>query len=184
MSSSSSFVAVFVSAPRQVARELARHIVSQRLAACVSLTPTRSVYYWDGEVQEAEEETLMAKTTADRVDELTAEVKRVHPYSCPEIVALRASHPPLPSRCSCVCSSLTADDDDDDEVGQRSSRACRSTSIGSPHPRGPGLRCCRRRQRQRLQEHQRRRRRRRRAFLFLPHPSKTREPRESECRGS
>jgi periplasmic divalent cation tolerance protein len=74
------------------ARTLAEHIVSARLAACVNiLAPCRSVYRWQGKVEDAEEVPLLIKTSADRYPELEAAIRARHPYELPEIVAVPLS---------------------------------------------------------------------------------------------
>ena len=80
---------VMCTAPsREVAAELARAIVADRLAACVQLMPIDSWYVWDGEVQEEPEVLLLIKTRADRFGALEAHVVARHPYDVPELVQL------------------------------------------------------------------------------------------------
>jgi periplasmic divalent cation tolerance protein len=79
------------------ARALADHIVSARLAACVNiLAPCRSVYRWQGKIEDAEEVPLLIKTSAARYPELEAAIRARHPYELPEIVAVPLS-PGLPA---------------------------------------------------------------------------------------
>ena len=81
---------VWVTAPDEgVGRSLARDLVSQRLAACVNLVPgIRSIYRWEGEVQEDTEVLLVIKTRRDRCEALTARVSELHPYDTPEVLVL------------------------------------------------------------------------------------------------
>ena len=75
------------------ARLLADHLVGQRLAACVNiLAPCRSVYRWQGKVEDTEEVPLLIKTSAARYPELEAAIRARHPYELPEIVAVPISH--------------------------------------------------------------------------------------------
>jgi periplasmic divalent cation tolerance protein len=75
------------------ARALADELVAARLAACVNiLAPCRSVYRWQGKVEEAEEIPLLIKTTAERYPALEAAIRARHPYELPEIVAVPISH--------------------------------------------------------------------------------------------
>jgi periplasmic divalent cation tolerance protein len=75
------------------ARTLADYLVGQRLAACVNiLAPCRSVYRWQGKVEDAEEVPMLIKTTATRYTELEAAIRAQHPYELPEIVAVPISH--------------------------------------------------------------------------------------------
>lgn len=71
------------------ARALAEHVVTEHLAACVNiLAPCRSVYRWQGKVEDAEEVPLLMKTSADRYAALEAAIRARHPYELPEIVAV------------------------------------------------------------------------------------------------
>lgn len=71
------------------AETIGRMLVEKRLAACVNILPgMRSLYWWRGEVERAEEAVLIAKTRTDLVEELTAAVKAVHGYEVPCVVAL------------------------------------------------------------------------------------------------
>ena len=71
------------------AQRLARTVVSERLAACANMIPgMRSVYWWQGEMGEAEETIVVFKTRSDRFDALAARVKALHSYDCPCVVAL------------------------------------------------------------------------------------------------
>jgi periplasmic divalent cation tolerance protein len=71
------------------ARSLAEALVAERLAACVNiLASCRSVYRWQGKVEDAEEVPLLIKTTADRYAALEAAIRARHPYELPEIVAV------------------------------------------------------------------------------------------------
>ena len=71
------------------AQRLARTVVSERLAACANMIPgMRSVYWWQGEMGEAEETIVVFKTRSDRFDALAARVEALHSYDCPCVVAL------------------------------------------------------------------------------------------------
>jgi len=71
------------------ARALAQKLVAERLAACVNiLAPCRSVYRWQGALEEATEVPLFIKTTAATYPALEAAIRAEHPYELPEIVAL------------------------------------------------------------------------------------------------
>jgi periplasmic divalent cation tolerance protein len=87
---------VLVTAPAQQAEPLARALVDEALAACVNLTPAvRSIYRWEGRVEQAQEVLLVIKTRAQAFEALRLRVLSLHPYQCPEIIALPvvAGHP-------------------------------------------------------------------------------------------
>lgn len=76
---------------RATASRLARSLVEQRLAACVSLLPgVHSVYRWGDAVTEDDEVLLLIKTSTARFDDVKAHIIRNHPYELPEILAVEA----------------------------------------------------------------------------------------------
>ena len=67
-------------------------LVRERLAACVNLLPgMRSIYRWQGKVEQADEVLLLIKTRAGQLDALAARLKALHPYELPELIAVRAA---------------------------------------------------------------------------------------------
>ena len=71
------------------ARKLGRAILSARLAACVNiLGPMESLYWWKGAVRNDTEVSLIAKTTARKLDALIRKVLSIHSYEVPCVVAL------------------------------------------------------------------------------------------------
>jgi len=73
----------------QVAGKLAATLVEAKLAACVNVVPgIRSLYWWDGAVQDDAEVLLICKTDEAHVAQLSETLVREHPYDCPEVVAL------------------------------------------------------------------------------------------------
>jgi periplasmic divalent cation tolerance protein len=71
------------------AAKLARHLVEQRVAACVNILPKgRSIYRWNGKLEEAAEQLLMIKTRRDLFSSLRAEIGKAHTYEVPEIIAI------------------------------------------------------------------------------------------------
>ena len=83
-------VVVLSTAPDdETAGVIARTLVEERLAACVSQVPQiRSVYHWQGEITEAAEILLIIKTHSRLAPELTRRLGELHPYEVPEILVL------------------------------------------------------------------------------------------------
>ena len=72
-----------------LAVKITESLLQQRLAACVHAFPIGwSRYRWQGHIETSAEITLLIKSTANRYPELEADIKRLHPYEIPEIVAL------------------------------------------------------------------------------------------------
>lgn len=73
------------------AESLAQKIVEIKLAACVQLLPPiKSVYFWEGKVQQDSEFLLFIKTLPEKYDDLEKFISENHSYDVPEIVALPA----------------------------------------------------------------------------------------------
>lgn len=71
------------------ATRIADLLVRKRLAACVQILPEiKSVYVWKREVQRELEVLVLAKTVRSKFTELDREVRTIHSYETPEIVAL------------------------------------------------------------------------------------------------
>ena len=81
---------VLVTAPSaDEAARIARALVEEGLAACGNVVPgLRSIYRWEGKVQDDAEALLLLKTTRARFDALRARVLALHPYQVPEVLAL------------------------------------------------------------------------------------------------
>ncbi|MDI5982590.1 divalent-cation tolerance protein CutA [Amycolatopsis magusensis] len=71
-----------------LARALAAGAIEARLGACAQVVgPVTSVYRWEGAVQTDQEWRVEVKTTARRVEELTAHLLEHHTYDTPEVIA-------------------------------------------------------------------------------------------------
>lgn len=71
------------------AADIARTLVDARLAACVNLVAgARSIYRWQGAIEEAREVLAVIKTTSDRLDALRTRLVELHPYEVPEVIAM------------------------------------------------------------------------------------------------
>jgi periplasmic divalent cation tolerance protein len=83
-------IAVFMTTPsREEAGRLAEMLVTRQLAGCVQILPEmESVYRWQGNVERQREVLLIAKTLSSKFAELESEVRALHSYETPEIVAV------------------------------------------------------------------------------------------------
>lgn len=89
-----SVYAVFGS--QEEAERIGRMMVEERLAACVNLlAPCRSIYHWQGAVEEAEEVPALFKTAADKAELLAARIAALHSYDVPAIAVWPIAHTAL-----------------------------------------------------------------------------------------
>ncbi len=86
----SSYIVVFITtATSKEALSLARTLLEQRKVACVNVVSNvSSLFWWQGKLDSAQENLLVLKTKAAKLDELIKLVKEIHSYSVPEIIAL------------------------------------------------------------------------------------------------
>jgi len=90
-----------------LAQQIAETLVGEQLAACVNImAPCRSVYRWQGKLENASEVPLQIKTTAAAYPALQARLLQLHPYEVPEIIALPISQG-LPAYLQWVASAVT-----------------------------------------------------------------------------
>jgi periplasmic divalent cation tolerance protein len=74
------------------ARRLARTLVEEGLAACVTtLSGVESIYRWQGAIESAAEWLLLIKSTQERYPDLERRIVELHTYDTPEILAVPAS---------------------------------------------------------------------------------------------
>lgn len=83
-------VLVYTTWPSLVEAERAgRQIVEKRLAACVNILPGMvSHYWWQGQIERAEEVVMVIKTRASLAEPVRDAVKGLHSYEVPSIMVL------------------------------------------------------------------------------------------------
>lgn len=82
-------VILITAGTKKEAQKIARSLLSHRLAACVNVVPqVESLFWWKGKIDNAKEALLIVKTKAPLFKKLMLEVRRLHSYKCPEIIAL------------------------------------------------------------------------------------------------
>lgn len=75
---------------KEIATSEAERIVDARLAACVNMIQSSSVYRWQGKICKEGEIIVVFKTTAKALQRLQDEILVNHPYDTPEVVTLDA----------------------------------------------------------------------------------------------
>jgi len=85
----SMFVSVHITTANQdEACTIGKKLVEERLVACVNIIPRlKSIYWWEGKIERAEEALMFAKTRRDLLDKVIRRVKELHSYVTPAILA-------------------------------------------------------------------------------------------------
>lgn len=84
------FIVVLVTVPeRKKAEEIAKRLLSERLCACVNIVGgVTSFYWWKAKIENSREMLLVIKTRRTLFKKLKNLIKKIHPYSVPEIIGL------------------------------------------------------------------------------------------------
>lgn len=84
------------------AAAIAGRLVEARLAACVNILPAcRSVFIWEGRLDDAQEHLLLIKTREDRYAAVEQAIVQAHPYELPEVICVPI-HTGLPAYLSWI----------------------------------------------------------------------------------
>jgi periplasmic divalent cation tolerance protein len=68
---------------------IARILLEEELVACVNIhQKVRSLYWWEGKIQDENETMMIIKTRREHVEMIVKKVKEVHSYTVPEVIAL------------------------------------------------------------------------------------------------
>ena len=82
------YISAYITAKdRDEAERIGRALLEARLVACINLLEgIRSLYWWEGRIEESSECVLIAKSLASHQDGIIAKVKELHGYRVPCIV--------------------------------------------------------------------------------------------------
>lgn len=70
------------------AQQIAAVLIEQHLVACAQVSgPLASIYHWQGKVESNEEWLCTLKTRETLFEQVTAAIRAVHSYQCPEVIA-------------------------------------------------------------------------------------------------
>ncbi|TVQ45124.1 MAG: divalent-cation tolerance protein CutA [Gloeocapsa sp. DLM2.Bin57] len=70
------------------AETIASALITEHLAACVSVHPIKSLYRWRGEINSDTEWQLVIKTDLNLFATIAAKITAIHSYEVPEIIAI------------------------------------------------------------------------------------------------
>jgi len=84
------FIVVFITASSwEEAEKISKALVEKKLAACVNMVrDIRSIFFWKGKISDEKEVLLIAKAKRKNFEKIEKEVKKMHSYEVPEIIAL------------------------------------------------------------------------------------------------
>ena len=89
MKTSKHIVVLVTAKDKKEARKIAGVLLEAQLIACANiLQGIESVFRWQGKIDHASEALLVMKTKRSLFKKISAQVKAVHSYSTPEIIAL------------------------------------------------------------------------------------------------
>jgi len=82
-------IALTTASSADEAHRLARMLVERRLAACVNILPgIRSLYRWQGKIEDVAEAMLVIKTSRAQAGAVQAALHEAHSYDLPEFLLL------------------------------------------------------------------------------------------------
>jgi len=82
-------IVLITAASEEEAARIGHAIVGERLAACVNISRSvRSIYRWQGLIEDQQEVLMIIKTKKSLFENLQARVKELHSYAVPEIIGL------------------------------------------------------------------------------------------------
>ena len=84
------YVVLFITtADDEEAQLISGVLLEQKKAACISIVPgVNSLFWWQGNIEQAHESLLVVKTRAELLEEIVLLVKEIHSSDVPEIIAL------------------------------------------------------------------------------------------------
>lgn len=85
----SEYAIVLITASSQKEAEaIAKVLVAEKMAACVSLMPVHSIYTWQNQIHSEQEWQMVIKTELSHFCQLEKKIQELHSYEVPEIIAL------------------------------------------------------------------------------------------------
>lgn len=83
-------IVIFVTAASsKEAEKIANRLIEKKLAACVNIIGNvKSIFWWEGKPNTAKEVLLIIKSRKSKLSAIIKQVKSLHSYTVPEIIAL------------------------------------------------------------------------------------------------
>lgn len=82
-------IALVTAANKKEAQKIALSLIKNKLAACVNIVDKiNSLFVWEGKLDRAKEALLVIKSKKEKLPKIIKEVKSLHSYEVPEIIAI------------------------------------------------------------------------------------------------
>jgi periplasmic divalent cation tolerance protein len=82
-------VVLVTTASKNEAESIAQLLLEHKLIACANIIgPVVSHFHWSEKIEQAEEFLMLMKSRADLFERISAEVRKIHSYELPEVLAI------------------------------------------------------------------------------------------------
>lgn len=86
-----SFIIVYIThSSEENAQKIADQLLQKKLVACANIFPIKSMYWWNGNIENENEYVSIVKTKPELWEILQNEIKNIHPYDVPCIMKIEA----------------------------------------------------------------------------------------------
>ena len=84
------FIVILITASSaEEGEKIASSLVENHMVACINIVPSvKSLFFWEGKTAQESEVLLIAKSRRPLLDKIVEQVKKIHSYKVPEIIAL------------------------------------------------------------------------------------------------
>jgi len=72
------------------AQKITRTLLEEKLIGCANLFPIKSMYWWEGKIENTSEHITLLKTNDSLVEKVRQRVKEIHSYDVPAIIVINA----------------------------------------------------------------------------------------------
>ena len=78
---------IYVTVPtKEVALSIAQTLLEKKLITCANIFPITTVYHWEGQVNQGDEQVVLLKTFDHLYQVIQQEIQQIHPYRIPAII--------------------------------------------------------------------------------------------------
>jgi periplasmic divalent cation tolerance protein len=84
-----SFIIIYTTHPsKENAQKLANHLLQKKMVACANIFPIKSMYWYNGTIENEQEYVSIIKTTPENWEISQKEISEIHPYEVPCIIKI------------------------------------------------------------------------------------------------